>query len=263
MATKQSIAVFKFASCDGCQLSLLSLEDELLRIADRFEIAFFLEARSKQSPGPYDISIVEGSISTKGDAERIQKVRRDCRVLVTIGACATAGGIQALRNWADDEEFKSYVYAEPSYVDSLSTSTPIADHVTVDYELHGCPIDKDQLLALLSAVLRGATPRPPTHSVCVECKRRSIVCLAVARGTPCLGPVTRAGCGALCPSFGRGCFGCFGPHQSPNVVPLLKTYQANGAPADELLPLVRGVTGYAPAFREASDLIDPQGARDG
>ncbi|MEM8863920.1 MAG: oxidoreductase [Planctomycetota bacterium] len=260
MAAKPTIAVFKFASCDGCQLSLLSLEDELLLIADCFDVAYFPEARSRQVAGPYDVGLVEGSISTAEDIDRIQEVRRQCRTLVTIGACATAGGIQALRNWADHAEFQRYVYAEPAFVDSLATSTPVAAHVKVDYELRGCPIDKGQLLTFLSAMLRGATPRPATYSVCVECKRRSLVCLAVSRGVPCLGPVTQAGCGALCPSFGRGCFGCFGPHPTANVVPLLDQYQAGEASGEELLPLVRGYTGYASAFREAGDAIDPERA---
>lgn len=256
MNAKPSIAVFKFASCDGCQLSLLSLEDELLAIGEAFEIAFFLEASSQQKPGPYDIGLVEGSISTKQDAERIQAIRQQCRTLVTIGACATAGGIQALRNWADWEEFQQYVYAEPDYVDSLATSTPIAEHVKVDYELRGCPIDKGQLLTLLTTVLRGATPRFATHSVCIECKRQSIVCLAVTLGVPCLGPVTQAGCGALCPRFGRGCFGCFGPHENAHVLPLVEQGNERG----KLLPILRGYTGYAPAFRAASDAIASQGA---
>ena len=255
MSSKPSIAVFKFASCDGCQLSLLSLEDELLAIAEACNIAYFLEARSAQQPGPYDIGLVEGSISTEHDRQRIKQIREQCRVLVTIGACATAGGIQALRNWADHDEFRRYVYAPPDYVQALATSTPIDEHVPVDFELRGCPIDKGQLLDVLATLLRGGTPRLPTHSVCVECKRRFTVCLAVAQGTPCLGPVTQAGCGALCPGFGRGCFGCFGPQENARVLPLAREYAAQGTSRDELVPLIRGFTGYAKHFREAGDRL--------
>ncbi len=204
-----TLAVWKFASCDGCQLTLLNCEDELLAIADSVTIASFPEASSEVLPGPYDISIVEGSVTTPADAERIRAVRGQSRFLITIGACATSGGVQALRNFTDD--LAPVVYASPEYIDSLRTSTPIADHVPVDFELRGCPIDKRQLLEVIAALLAGRRPNVRAHSVCIECKRAGRTCVLVAHGTPCLGPVTQAGCGALCPSAGRGCYGCFGP----------------------------------------------------
>jgi coenzyme F420-reducing hydrogenase gamma subunit len=210
---RPKLAVWKFSSCDGCQLSLLDCEDELLALADEVEIAYFLEATSAEVAGPYDVSLVEGSVATPHDVERIKAVRRCSRILVAIGACATAGGIQALRNNADVDEFVRAVYAHPHYVSTLATSTPIADHVPVDFELQGCPISKAQLLEVLGAFLAGRRPRIATHAVCVECKERGTPCLLV-RGTPCMGPVTQAGCGALCPLYDRGCFGCFGPSES-------------------------------------------------
>jgi sulfhydrogenase subunit delta len=223
--TKPKLAVWKFASCDGCQLSLLDLEDELLALADTVELAEFREATSGAVEGPYDLSLVEGSITTAHDAARIQEVRRASKALVTIGACATAGGVQALRNFADVREFVAAVYASPEYISTLETSTPIAAHVQVDFELHGCPINKRQLLEVVTAFLHGRKPGIPSTSVCTECKKRGIVCVTVAHGTPCLGPVTHAGCGALCPSYNRGCYGCFGPMETPNtaaLVPLLR-----------------------------------------
>ncbi|MET8852701.1 oxidoreductase [Amycolatopsis sp. NPDC004625] len=221
-----TLAVWKFASCDGCQLTLLDCEDELLELAGRVRIAHFLEAFSTVVPGPYDVSLVEGSITTAADLRRIQEVRAASKTLITIGACATAGGIQALRNFADVREFASIVYANPHYVDTLATSTPVAAHVPVDYELHGCPIDRGQLLGTITALLAGRAPDLPDTSVCTDCKRRGVTCVLVAGGTPCLGPVTRAGCGALCPGVGRGCFGCFGPMAKPNtpvLIPLLRS----------------------------------------
>jgi sulfhydrogenase subunit delta len=215
--SKPTLAVWKFASCDGCQLSLLDCEDELLALAGEVEIAYFLEARRQTADGPYDLSLVEGSITTEHDVERIGAVRKQSRKLVTIGACATAGGIQALRNFADVGEFLSTVYATPEYVSTLATSTPISAHVPVDFELHGCPIDKRQLLEVMTAFLHGRKPAIPSTSVCMECKRRGNVCVTVAHGTPCLGPVTHAGCGAICPAFNRGCYGCFGPMETPNT----------------------------------------------
>ena len=224
--TTPTLAVWKFASCDGCQLTLLDCEDELLELAGRVRVAHFLEASSTVVPGPYDVSLVEGSITTPADLRRIQEVRAASKVLVTIGACATAGGVQALRNFADVREFASVVYANPRYIDTLATSTPVAAHVPVDYELHGCPIDRGQLLGTITALLAGRAPDLPDSSVCTDCKRRGLTCLLVAGDTPCLGPVTRSGCGALCPGVHRGCFGCFGPMAKPNtpvLIPLLRS----------------------------------------
>ena len=218
-ARRPKLAVWKFASCDGCQLTLLDCEDELLTIAGRVDVAYFPEASRAQAKGPYDLSLVEGSISTASDLERIRQVRRASKRLVTIGACATAGGIQALRNFADVKEFVSIVYARPDYIATLASSTAIADHVPVDFELRGCPINKQQLLEVISAFLAGRPPTVPSHSVCIECKIRGTPCVMVI-GTPCLGPVTHAGCGAICPAYNRGCYGCFGPMETPNTVAL-------------------------------------------
>ena len=251
-----TLAVWKFASCDGCQLTLLDCEDELLEIAGQVHIAHFLEASSVSLPGPYDISLVEGSITTPGDAERIRQVRAQSKVLVTIGACATSGGIQALRNFGDLEQFRSVVYASPQYIDSLATSTPIFAHVPVDIELRGCPIDKRQLLEVISALLVGRKPDVPDTSVCSECKRNGLTCVLVARGTPCLGPVTHAGCGALCPSVGRGCYGCFGPVTGANVAALISQLHMCGMSADAIARVFATFNVAAPAFgaRGSSDV---------
>lgn len=250
---RKTLAVWKFASCDGCQLSLLDCEDELLTLAGEVEIAHFTEATSRSVAGPYDISLVEGSITTAEDAERIREIRRQSRALFTIGACATAGGIQALRNFADVEDFTRIVYASPDYISTLGTSTPISAHVPVDFELHGCPIDKRQLLELISATLARRRPRVRPHSVCVECKRRGTVCVMVARGTPCLGPVTHAGCGALCPAYDRGCYGCFGPQETPNAPALSAQLTQLGAQDVDIVRVYRTFNAGAPAFREASE----------
>jgi len=249
-AGRPKLAVWKFSSCDGCQLSLLDCEDELLALADRVEIAQFLEATSATVDGPYDVSLVEGSITPVHDAERIREVRASSRALITIGACATAGGIQALRNFADVEEFTRQVYASPEFISTLATSTPISAHVPVDYELNGCPIDKHQLLEVLSAHLNGRRPRIRAHSVCIECKRRGTVCVMVAHGTPCLGPVTHAGCGAICPAYDRGCYGCYGPKETPNPASL-DTW--SGLEDRDLVRVYRTFNAGAQPFREAGD----------
>ncbi|OBH49883.1 oxidoreductase [Mycobacterium mantenii] len=226
--SRPTLAVWKFASCDGCQLTLLDCEDELLVLADQVEIATFAEASSATVGGPYDVSLVEGSITTRRDAQRIQEIRDQSKVLVTIGACATAGGVQALRNFADIAEFTSVVYAKPEYIDTLATSTPASEHVTVDYQLPGCPIDRGQLLDTLAALLIGRKPRLPAKTVCTECKLRGVTCVLVADGIPCLGPVTHAGCGALCPRHHRGCYGCFGPSAAPRTATLIPLLRRDG-----------------------------------
>ncbi|MBI3578262.1 MAG: oxidoreductase [Ignavibacteriales bacterium] len=250
---KPKLAVWKFSSCDGCQLTLLDCEEELLAVAERVEIANFPEASRAVVKGPYDLSLVEGSITTPHDAERIHQVRRSSKVLVSIGACATAGGIQALRNFKNVKEFTSIVYANPQYIDTLNKSTPIADHVFVDFELRGCPINKYQLVEVISALLHGRKPNTPSYSVCVECKRRGTVCGLVAVGPPCLGPVTQAGCNALCPSYHRGCFGCYGPKETPNTASLTAYWGELGMKDIELLRLFRGFNAYAEAFRKESE----------
>ncbi|MGE5269465.1 MAG: oxidoreductase [Thiohalocapsa sp.] len=254
---KPKLAVWKFASCDGCQLTLLDCEDELLALADAVEIAYFPEARRGAVRGPYDLSLVEGSITTAHDAERIQAVRRASKRLVTIGACATAGGIQALRNFADVREFAAAVYASPQYIATLATSTPIARHVAVDFELRGCPIDKAQLLEVITAFLFGKKPNVAPHSVCVDCKRQGHVCVMVAHGTPCLGPVTQTGCGVLCPSHTRGCYGCFGPKETPNTAALSNWMQWLGLSQADLRRIYRTFNADADAFREESERHGP------
>jgi sulfhydrogenase subunit delta len=253
---KQTVAVWKFASCDGCQLSLLDCEDELLLLADRLQIAHFLEASSATVEGPYDVSIVEGSITTAHDAERIREVRRCSRALITIGACATAGGIQALRNFADVEDFTAIVYASPDYISTLGTSTPISAHVPVDFELNGCPINKQQLLEVIGAHLSGRRPRVRAHSVCVECKRRGTVCVMVVHGTPCLGPVTHAGCGAICPAYDRGCYGCYGPMEAPNTPALNARMAQLGADELDLVRVYRTFNAGSEPFQQASEAYE-------
>ncbi len=254
---RPKLAVWKFSSCDGCQLSLLDCEDELLEVAEAVEIAYFLEATRAEVKGPYDISLVEGSISTPHDAERIHKVRRQSRVLITIGACATAGGIQALRNFADVEEFIRAVYAEPKFISTLGRSTPISHHVPVDFELYGCPIDKYQLLEVINAHLNVRKPVIPNHSQCIDCKRAGTVCVMVGQGIACMGPVTQAGCGNLCPSRGRGCYACFGPKETPNTASLAKWFQNElGDDHRTVRDRFRGVSAFSESFRKESEAHD-------
>ncbi len=246
------LAVWKFASCDGCQLSLLDCDDELLALASVVHIANFSEGSSAVEEGPYDLSLVEVSITTAHDAERIRMVRQHSKHLVTIGACATAGGIQALRNFADVNDFVALIYTSPQYISTLATSTPISAHVPADFELRGCPINKAQLIEVISAFLAGRKPNVAAHSVCLECKQRGTVCVMV-QGTPCLGPVTHAGCGAICPSFRRGCYGCYGPMDTPNTAALAHQWSALGVEPRDIRRAFRTFNAAAEPFRKESE----------
>lgn len=256
MKRRPKLAVWKFASCDGCQLSLLDCEDEILAVAQNIQIANFLEASRAVIKGPYDLSLVEGSITTAHDLERIKEVRKLSKYLITIGACATAGGIQALRNFKAVKDFTSIVYARPDYISTLDNSTAISSHVKVDFELHGCPINKEQLLEVISAFLNGRKPNIAAHSVCVECKLEGNVCVMVSHGTACLGPVTHAGCGALCPSYNRGCFGCYGAKENPNTSSLSNKLYQIGVKNQDIMKLFRSYNAYSPAFLKESSVHD-------
>ena len=252
---KPTVAVYKFSSCDGCQLGLLNLEDELLDLVGLVEIAFFLEARRQVQPGPYDIGLVEGSVSTEEEVERIKKIREECGLLITIGTCATAGGVQALRNFGNLEQLTDIVYQHPEYIHALPHSTAVAEHVDVDLEIWGCPVNKYQVAEAIAALLQKRKPRLPEYSVCLECKLQGNTCVLVANGTPCLGPITRAGCGAICTNMNRGCYGCFGPCPSAEIeafAPVLKSLERYPG---EAVHLLRTISGNAPAFRQAAEII--------
>ncbi len=257
---KPKLAVWKFTSCDGCQLQILNLEDELLALADAVEIAHFTEATRAELDGPYAISIVEGSISTPAEVERIREIRAGSELLIAIGACASAGGIQALRNFARLDELLTIVYATPEYVSTLETSQPAAAYVDVDFELQGCPPDPAQLLEVLGAYLERRKPRISARSVCMECKERGNVCVMVAAGTPCLGPITHAGCGAICPAYDRGCYGCFGPKETPNTASLSAWWQQLGVGDADLIAAYRQINGFAPEFASAAAAVEVRGA---
>ena len=247
------VAVWKLASCDGCQLSLLDCEDALLAVAGQVHLANFPEASRAVARGPYDLSLVEGSVTTPHDVVRVKEVRRSSRFLVSIGACANSGGIQALRNFKDVKGFISTVYASPEYIDTLSTSTAISDHVSVDFELRGCPINKVQLVEVINAFLNGRRPIIPAYSVCVECKLHGTPCVMVSQGTPCLGPVTQAGCGGLCPTYNRGCFGCYGPQETANTASLAEWWRKLGVSDRGIMRVFRTFNANAAPFKEESN----------
>jgi sulfhydrogenase subunit delta len=258
---KPKVAIHKFSSCDGCQLAFLNLGDTLLQVAELVELTHFAEAGPVNPDADVDVAFVEGSISTPEDLGRIARVRAHAQFLVTIGACATAGGVQALRNLARAPEWIADVYAKPEYISVLDQSTPIAQHVKVDLELWGCPVNGRQVLGALRALLFGVVPAQEPDKVCLECKRRQAVCVLVAKGMPCMGPVTRTGCGALCPSFGRDCYACYGPAENPNTQALSRRFTGLGllpeAIARRFLFINNGAEPFLTAGRNAQ--VKPDG----
>lgn len=252
---KPTVAVYKFSSCDGCQLTLLNMEDELLDLAGKVEFAYFLEARSRILPGPYDIALVEGSVTTPHEVERIHEIRKQAATLVAIGTCSTAGGIQALRNFTNVDDLAMAVYEHPEYLQVLQKSTPFSEHVKIDYEVWGCPPNKYQLLEVIRALLQKRRPNLPTHCVCLDCKRRGIACVIVAQGIPCLGPSTRTGCGVLCPSNNRGCYGCFGPASNMDIKTVVNALRPVERHPGEVKALFMNISNNAPAFRQAAEIL--------
>jgi coenzyme F420-reducing hydrogenase gamma subunit len=255
---KPKLAVFKLSSCDGCQLSLLDAEDELLEFFNEIEIAYFPEASSRMLKGPYDIAVVEGSITTPHNVESALEIRKSCKYLITIGACATAGGIQALKNWKDVKEFVKIVYPTPEYITSLVRSMPVASYVNVDFELRGCPVNKYQLIEVIMAFLQKRKPNINTGSTCIECKLKGNVCVMVTQGIACMGPITHEGCGAICPSYNRGCYGCFGPTVPANTKSLVKKFKELDYTSFEVMTMLRSYNAYAEQFRKESEANEKQ-----
>lgn len=249
---KPTIAVHKFSSCDGCQLAFLNLGEDLLQLMELVDVRHFAEAGILDEDADVDIAFVEGSLSTPDDLGRIQRVRAHAKYLITIGACATAGGLQALRNLADAKAWTVAVYAQPEYIASLDKVQPIRDAVHVDFELWGCPVNGRQVLAAVRALLFGVAPIDMKDKVCLECKRQQAVCVMVAHGEPCLGPVTRMGCGALCPSFGRACYGCYGAAENPNAESLGLRMQGLGLPAEQIAQRFETTTNQSPVFANST-----------
>jgi sulfhydrogenase subunit delta len=250
-SAKPKLAVHKFSSCDGCQLALLNLGESLLQLPALVDIVHFAEAGPNDPLARVDISLVEGSVSTPEDIHRIRQVRERSDILIAIGACATSGGLQALANLADRGAWMSAVYTDPKKIDTLPTSNGISDYVKVDHELHGCPVNSRQVVSALRDLLSGVTPKPECQPVCMECKRRGLVCTLVSQGEPCMGPVTRAGCDALCPAAGRGCYGCYGPAEQVNDRSLVQRFAALGFDRQAAARRFLFIANNAPAFRDA------------
>ncbi len=250
--SRPQIAVHKFSSCDGCQLAFLNAGQQLLALSDMLDIVHFVEAGPINPQQAVDIAFVEGSISTDEEAERIKTVRENSQILVTIGACATSGGLQALRNIHDIAEWTNSIYAQPEFIETLATVTPITKHVRVDFEIWGCPINSDQILSSVRALLFGVMPYQEQDKVCLECKRLHNTCIMITKGLPCMGAVTRTGCGAICPSIGRDCYACYGPAEQINGESLGRRIEGLGYRTEQVMRKFLFINNAAPSFVQAA-----------
>ncbi len=253
--SKPRVAVHKFSSCDGCQLAFLNLGEDLLKLAERVDLVHFAEAGSLDPDTDVDVAFIEGSVSTPEDLERIQHIRQHSRLLIAIGACATAGGIQGLRNGVFGADWVTQIYSHPEAIASLERSTPISSHVKVDFELWGCPVSGAQIVQVVNSLLLGVAPRDNADKVCTECKRHGYPCVMVTRGIACMGPVTRAGCGALCPSLGRDCYGCYGPAENANAGALAAQFASQGLSPQAIVQRFQSINSQAPVFLAAADTV--------
>jgi sulfhydrogenase subunit delta len=228
------VAVFDFACCEGCQLQLYNLEEKIIDLLGLIEPVEWREAMSDQSD-QYDVAIIEGSITRREDEERIKVIRSRAKVLIALGACATIGGVNKLKNQFTIDDVRQNVYGKDSGAPHLDTAQAksVAEVVTVDINIHGCPIDRDEFAAILTSVLAGKKPFIPSYPVCVECKKKGNVCRYEYKEI-CLGPVIRAGCGAKCPTGGFWCFGCRGLLDNPNVDAAKEVMDTYGKTAADL-----------------------------
>lgn len=248
---KPRLAVHKFTSCDGCQLAFLNAGEMLLELSQLVTIVHFVEVGIDNQEAFADIAFIEGSITTPQEATRIKEIRKNSKLLISIGACATAGGIQALRNSNNYPQWLSSVYASPEYIDSLATSTPLSAHIRVDAEIWGCPVSTEQIMKTMASLLQGALPKTKHDAVCLECKRIGNVCVMVAKNEPCMGPVTQTGCHALCPSLARGCYACYGPSENANTKSLGRWFLQQQQTKKQVIQHYNHINGAAPVFKEA------------
>ena len=249
---KPSVAVFKFSSDAGCQLEILNLENNLLDILELVDFTYFPMASRYYGPGPYDIGFVEGAVTSPEEIARIKHVRAQCKILVALGSCACFGGLPSIKNSLSQREVEEKVYPDTSVIHSIK-AMGIDQYVKVDAYLKGCPIDKNELVELIKGILLDIKPYLRPHSVCIECKLRENPCMFLGDGRVCMGPVTSAGCGAVCPSKNRPCEGCRGPANDPNASSLARTLLEYGLSPREVELKFRKYAGETPPFREGAE----------
>ena len=248
MAKKLRIAIFKFTGCAGCQLELLHLEDIFMDLLELFDISYWVMLKRDNNETEWDIGLVEGGISTPGEIEEIKQIRKKTKFLVSFGDCAIGGCIPSIRNWIPQMEAEQRVYSDTSSIHSMKV-LGIGEYVKTDAILKGCPPHRETLVEILKSAILKIRPRLRQHPVCVECKFRDNACLITSKKMACMGPVTSAGCGAICPTLGRECEGCFGPMSNPNTAALASIFKDIRLSDEDIKRKFRKYAGMSPEFR--------------
>ncbi len=241
---KPKVAFFDFSSCEGCQLTVVDSLQTHLDLLDAVDIVQFREAISERGED-YAVAFVEGSITRESDEERLKKIREQAAVVVALGACAHIGGVNAIKNLSPLENVRKYVYGDKANWYATYAARPLSAVVKVDAFIPGCPIDREELIAVIQALLAGKKPPIPDYPVCVTCKLKENVCL-FDKGGFCVGPITRAGCGAVCTSYGVGCEGCRGPISNPNRDSMKTVLAEHGLATEDILARMTMFNAYEP-----------------
>jgi sulfhydrogenase subunit delta len=241
---KPKVGFFDFTGCEGCQLEVINFESELVELLEHVDIVNFREAMQERSDD-YDIAVIDGAITTETEIKRIQQIRKQAKILITIGACSSSGGVNCLKNFRSMEENLKIVYGESAQYYSTIPARPVSAVVSVDFELPGCPVNRFEFIQLVKALLLGKKFELPNYPVCVECKKAGNICV-FEEGETCLGPVTRGGCNAICVTTGRHCWGCRGLVNDPNVDSEKEILQKYGLSVEDILGYYRLFNGCYP-----------------
>ncbi|MFA4890456.1 MAG: hypothetical protein WC587_02370 [Candidatus Paceibacterota bacterium] len=221
---KPKIAIYDFTDCEGCEVKLVSLREKLLLLENKVDIVNWRLGQERFEPGPYDITIIEGTPITQHEIDLLKELRENSKVIVALGACAALGGVPAIMPEKDRKMWYEKIYSSqyhPRGVDAL----PLSAHVKVDFSIHGCPVDEDHVVKVLEELLSGKTPSYRGYSTCFECKQAGNKCRIAEEDKPCLGPITQGGCKAVCVSGGSPCYGCFGVREEANIPAMIKTLE--------------------------------------
>ena len=239
---KPKIAVFAFTSCEGCSLMILNLEDEMLDLLGKVELVNFREAIDERRDD-FDIAIIDGAITMEHEVHELKEIRARAKVLIAMGACAVQGGLYYLKNYHDPEFASKYVYGDKAGCFVSLPVRPVSHYVSVDYNLYGCPMDKREFVEVVRSLMLVKKPNIPNYPICNECRMAENVCV-FDKGQYCFGPISRAGCGAICPAHGRGCCGCRGLVDKPFVLSHRNILKERGMDVDEMLERFREFNGY-------------------
>lgn len=252
---KIKTALFKFTCCAGCQFALLHFFTQQIETFELLDFVYFKMAISKELEEPYDLALIEGSVSTPEQIEILKAARKQAKTLVAFGACAAHGGVPSIKDWQNERVIEERVYPDPLVISSIKVS-PVDEYVKVDHYLRGCPIDEVEFMEMIRSITVDKDPYVRQHPVCLECKTRDNICILLMREgvqeSMCLGPVTRGGCRVVCTSNMRACYGCRGPMSDPNIPEMVRTFKGKGFSDKDIELRFTEYAGLSPEFSEGA-----------